>query len=842
MDQVEEWFGVTILDAEKIDVVKISSDSTQMSTYLKIADVKQGPSDMPSDPPITYTFPLDPFQQHAMKAICSEENVLVTAKTGSGKTLVGEVQIAYSLRKGKRVFYTTPIKSLSNQKFNDLKKQFGSVGIMTGDIKFCPNANVVIMTTEILRNLLFKKDSTTKSIGLTAEISCEDLDAVIFDECHYINDRDRGHVWEEIMILLPPEVKMVMLSATLDHPEYFAEWLGELKQRPINLISTEYRIVPLTHTLWYDQQFHTLMDAKNIYNDRVYKEWLGWRLNKEKAHDKFQQKVKDARAGGQEGAISGKVRPATFLHQMNELIVSLEQKELLPALFFVLSRKDCEKYAQRVESTLITSSEKAEVVHIWNYHLRNHKASLEKLPQYHALRDLVDKGIAYHHSGLVPMLKEIIEILFSKGFIKVLFATETFAVGINMPTKTAVFVGVKKYDELCQDMRVLTTAEYLQMAGRAGRRGLDTMGTVIYLPDRNPIEPHEMRAMMCGGRAEVTSRMEFDYDFILKTIQSGNRTWLDILEKSYWRRQRQVQMDEIRAEQLKLRARLQQIQLSSEDMEVVQQKVDLEQQIASLTNARRKKAELQLMRWKDENRGVKWEHALKAYDEAQSINRNLSRFDRDLEILSDTSSDVERKIKVLEQAGFLKPIEDPKAHTKDSLTTVGVLATELNESDALLISQFYLTARAKELAPEELLCILAGCIMDGKMGSEASLSEIKVPQAVKDGFYDLTDIWDNLRKVELVQNSAQSKWNMSISWIGPMWDWINGDAVATICQTYGIYEGNLIRSVLKLQNMLDEWRSMAAYCEHTDTMDKFRDAHQLLVREAVIQDSLYLHM
>jgi superfamily II RNA helicase len=813
-----------------------------MSAYLKIADVKQGPSDMPTDPPITYTFPLDPFQQHAMKAICSEENVLVTAKTGSGKTLVGEVQIAYSLRKGKRVFYTTPIKSLSNQKFNDLKKQFGSVGIMTGDIKFCPNANVVIMTTEILRNLLFKKDSTTKSIGLTAEISCEDLDAVIFDECHYINDRDRGHVWEEIMILLPPEVKMIMLSATLDHPEYFAEWLGQLKQRPINLISTEYRIVPLTHTVWYDQQFHTLMDAKNIYNDRVYKDWLAWRLNKEKAHDKFQQKVKDARAGGQEGVISGKVRPATFLHQMNELIVTLEQRELLPALFFVLSRKDCEKYAQRVESTLITSSEKAEVVHIWNYHLRNHKASLEKLPQYHALRELVDKGIAYHHSGLVPMLKEIIEILFSKGFIKVLFATETFAVGINMPTKTAVFVGVKKYDELCQDMRILTTAEYLQMAGRAGRRGLDTMGTVIYLPDRNPIEPHEMRAMMCGGRAEVTSRMEFDYDFILKTIQSGNRTWLDILEKSYWRRQRQVQMDEIRDEQLKLKTRLQQIQLSSEDMEVIQQKVDIEQQIATLTNAKRKKAELQLLRWKDENRGVKWEHALKAYDEAQTIHRNLSRFDRDLEILSDTSSDVERKIKVLEQIGFLKPIEDPKAHTKDSLTTVGVLATELNESDALLISQFYLSAKAKDLTPEELLCILAGCIMDGKMDSETSLSDIKVPQAVKDGFYDLTDLWDNLRKIELAQNSAQSKWNMSISWIGPIWDWMNGHAVATICQTYGIYEGNLIRSVLKLQNMLDEWRSMAAYCEHTDTMDKFRDAHQLLVREAVIQDSLYLHM
>ena len=159
-----------------------------------------------------------------------------------------------------------------------------------------------------------------------------------------------------------------------------------------------------------------------------------------------------------------------------------------------------------------------------------------------------------------------------------------------------------------------------------------------------------------------------------------------------------------------------------------------------------------------------------------------------------------------------------------------------------MISQFYLTSRAKELMPEELLCILAGCIMDGKMDGETSLSDIKVPQAVKDSLYGLTELWDTLRKVEVQQFSAQSKWKMSTAWIGPMWDWMNGDAVATICQNYGIYEGNLIRSVLKLQNMLDEWRSMAAFCEHTDIMDKFRDAHHLLVREAVIQDSLYLHM
>lgn len=804
-----------------------------MSKFLKIANVQRGPDDMPSDPPIQYKFPLDPFQQHAMKAICLEENVLVTAKTGSGKTLVGEVQIAYSLRKGKRVFYTTPIKSLSNQKFNDLKKQFGNVGIMTGDIKFCPDANIVIMTTEILRNLLFKQNSTTKSIGLTADMSCEGLDAVIFDECHYINDRDRGHIWEEIMILLDPKVKMVMLSATLDHPEYFAEWLGELKQRPIHLISTEYRIVPLTHTLWYGENSHILMDSKNTYNDKVYKDWLAWRLEKEKAHDKFQQKVKDARASGHDGPVEGKIRPTTFLHQMNELIITLEKKELLPALFFVLSRKDCERYSQKVESTLITSSEKADVIHIWNFHLRHHRENLEKLSQYHTLRSLVEKGVAYHHSGLVPMLKEIIEILFSRGFIKILFATETFAVGINMPTKTAVFVGLKKYDEQCQDMRVLTTAEYLQMAGRAGRRGLDTMGTVIYLPDRNPIDPHEMRAMMCGTISEVTSRMEFDYDFILKTIQSGNLSWLDILEKSYWRRQRQVQIDENKKEQTKFSSRLSTLQISSEDQEIIQRRVDLENQLTTLTNSKKKKAELELLRWKDEYKGVKWDTTFRIYNEIQELHRQVKNLQSDLERLLDTSSSVERKIKVLEHCGFLKGL---------SLTTLGILATELNESDSLMISQFYLTKRAKDLTQTELLAVLSACIMDGKMENETPLSEMKLPDIVKESLYDITGFWDSLRKIENEQKSVSSKWSLGTAWIGPMWDYINGDSIASICSNYGIYEGNFIRSVMKLNGLLEEWRSMASFCCDVDILEKIRHTHLLLLNETIVQDSIYLHI
>lgn len=814
--------------------------------FLKVADTSKGlsPSEMPPDPPIDYKFPLDPFQQHAMRAICNEENVLVTAKTGSGKTLVGEVQIAYSLRKGKRVFYTTPIKSLSNQKFNDLKKQFGStnVGIMTGDLKFCPHARIVIMTTEILRNLLFKKGSTTQDIGLTAEMSCDELDAVIFDECHYINDKDRGHVWEEVMILLPPEVKMVMLSATLDHPEYFAEWLGDLKQRPMNVISTEYRIVPLTHTLWYGKESHVLMDAKNTYNDKTYKDWIDWRFKQDLAHTKFQEKVKDAKASNHEGPITGKVRPMSFLHQMNDLITTLQAKELLPALFFVLSRKDCEKYAQKVEGSLITSSETADVRHIWNYQLRKHREKLEKLPQYHHIYELVLRGIAFHHSGLVPLLKEIVEHLFGKGLLKVLFATETFAVGINMPTKTAVFVGLKKYDEQKGGMRMLTTAEYLQMAGRAGRRGLDTMGTVIYLPDRDPVEAFEMKAMMCGGKAPVVSRMDFGYDFILKTIHSGNHTWLGLLEKSYWRRQRESLLCSIKAEQLQVLNRSRVVTVSPDEAAAFGEKLNLEAQIRENTNSKRKKAELALSRWKDEHTGARWTLVVSKMAESKGLATKMEQLNADLRVALDVSCDVEARVRTLESLGFLTPMADGSmTHTKESLTTKGILATELNEADPLLLSQFYSIEASRSLGPSDVLLILSSCIVEGKK-DEPSLDELDVSVSVKDALYDLNELWNDLRRSERECGAKASEWKLGTFWIGPISRWMEGDSVATICAQYGIYEGNLIRSVLKLQGMLEEWRSMAEYCGHVDVLDKFRHTHELLLREAVIQDSLYLHM
>jgi superfamily II RNA helicase len=358
------------------------------------------------------------------------------------------------------------------------------------------------------------------------------------------------------------------------------------------------------------------------------------------------------------------------------------------------------------------------------------------------------------------------------------------------------------------------------------------MGMVIYLPDRNPLEPHEMQAMMCGSKSPVTSRMEFDYDFILKTIQSGNTSWIDILEKSFWRRQRQELIDDYEADSAKMQARMEKFQITVYELTIIQQKVDMEYQLTVLTNSKRRKMEQQLATWKATYNGLKWDTAVRDYDEAKELKRLLDRNARDLEKLRDTSSAVERKVAVLKGLGFLNEDGTP--------TTLGTLATELNESDALLISQFYLMPESEDLEPQELLAVLAGCILDGKK-EDVSLEDINVPRRVKDSLYAINESWETLRDEEHAHGALSSKWKMGTSWIGPMWDWMEGMSAGEICMKYEIYEGNLTRSVMKLYNMLEEWRSMATFCEHADILEKFREAHTMLLTKAVIQDSLYLN-
>jgi superfamily II RNA helicase len=814
--------------------------------FLITPDISKTPETLPSHP---YNFPLDPFQQHAISAIAKDENVLVCAKTGSGKTLVGEYQIYHSLSKGKRVFYTTPIKSLSNQKFNDLKHQFkdASVGIMTGDIKFCPDAQIVIMTTEILRNLLYKKGTTTEHLGLTASISMDNLDAVIFDECHYINDKDRGKIWEETMILLQREVNLVMLSATLDHPEYFASWLGQLKQKQIHLIETQYRIVPLTHNLLdKDYKLVPLMDAKETYNEKTYIDWLRAQQGQQDDKKAFQKKVADARRSGFEGPVDGKVQTYSFVHKMNETIKMLQNDNLLPALFFVLSRKQCESYADKVQGSLLSSNDTSLVKHIISFHLHRHMKDLEKVPQYHQVYDLLCRGIAFHHSGLLTLLKEIIEVLFSKGLVKIMFCTETFAVGLNMPTKTVLFAGFKKYDDLTGGMRMLRTDEYIQMAGRAGRRGKDDKGIIIYLPDREPVEPSEMKAMMKGSRPPIHSRMDFHYDFILKTIQaSADDTqvkWLTIMEQSYWFQQRQNQIKELKRDLSNLDKKINASLIEEVYYTGCEKRFELEQKIKQTVNAERKEVQKQLDALKNKQMGPKWLQSWTNYSTLKSLKREYDELKSDLESLEAHKDSIQPAVKFLNRIGYLKN-DNPLTLKNVDLTIKGILATEVNEGHQILMTELYTQEVLHGLTGDDIVTVLA-CFQEDKATEDSpTINELNVSDDVRGALKTLKRIAEEYDTLEnQIGYPIQDYWKISTQTIEPMRRWIEGENASVICQEHGLFEGNFIRAVMKMTNMLDEWLAMATYCQHTDQINKIMEVRQKMIRDIVISDSLYLHL
>ncbi len=800
---------------------------------------------MPQTTAMEFKHSLDPFQQHAVAAISRDENVLVTAKTGSGKTLVGEYQIAHSLAKGKRVFYTTPIKSLSNQKFHDLKQMFPSVGIMTGDLKFRPDADVVIMTTEILRNLLFKQNSiATRSLGITADLSLDRLDAVVFDECHYINDRDRGAIWEETMILLPREVNLVLLSATIQGPEHFAAWLGDLKQKPIYLISTTYRIVPLDHAIVQGDTFPVVMDTKEVFQSAIYKAWLEGRWKAEKEGDAHKARVADRRRGGYEdGPVArGSRGEKSFPWRLNQLVSVLEQKTLLPALVFVFSRRDCEVYAQKIEQTLLDSSDTASVKHILSFHLHRHAETLETMTQYHTLRALLEKGIAFHHSGLLPILKEIVEILFARGFVKLLFATETFAVGINMPTKTVIFTGYRKYDDATGGHRMLNTDEYIQMAGRAGRRGKDDRGLVLYLPDREPEAMEDVRRMMTGARATFQSRMTFGYDFLLKTLQAGTLNWHDLMRQSYWFYREQRYWAESKRTLERLDTEQKALGITDAELDGLQERENLLATLQISTNAARKKAQAAWGTWEAKHQGPRWIKLVKELGPRwKELNREICTLELDQKYANDYTADTWQRLRTLVAFGFLEPFGDAgDSHTPLKLTTLGTAATEVNEGHEILMPIAFHEKLFHGLPPRELLSCLAIFLEESKGLENQPVELLPVSSAARTSLSSLLGRAAELERLET--RGPSEEWSLSTGWIGPIQSWLEGESAETLCAEYGFYAGNFQRVILKMANLLEEWRCLATLAADVEMLESLRGIEQDLLRGIVASESLYLRI
>ena len=854
-----------------------------MSEFVRVVTAEEAPPAPPATPALVTGYEPDRFQKFAIEAIERGENVLCCAKTGSGKTFVGEYQIAKSLQRGGRIFYTTPVKSLSNQKFNDLKKLFpeASVGIMTGDIKFRPDAQIIVMTTEILRNLLFKRGTATENVGTTALITLEGLDSVVFDEVHYINDEDRGHVWEECLILLPPEIKLILLSATLSSPYGFAKWLGDSKSVRVWLISTLWRAVPLEHCV-LDSEYvpKVIYDSKEQFHENTYRSWLSDRSSTLLAHDKFKEKVKAAKAGGHDGPVAGKVRPKSFEHDMNLCLGNLHTKGNLPAIVFVFSRAGCEKLAKKVEHTFIDSSDAAAVSHIWDFHLNRYKDTLSTSPQAHALKELAMRGIAYHHSGLLPFLKEILEILFSRGLCKVLFATETFAVGINMPTKTVIFTALEKYSDGGE--RLLKTSEYIQMAGRAGRRGKDDRGLVIYLPQREPISLPEMRAVISGKSASFASRMNFRYEFLLKMMNAsqstGKITEKELIEKSYWHALEDEYLTVLKGDLDKTSASLMKNCLSEDEVKECEKYHSIQQQISQNQNSKKKAAQRELVSWNDEHKDTVWSPILATFDTQKELYRKKCQIEEDIRKMMDvlwptdgaTSCNipsVHARRHLMEEYGYVENVgsdlpdlpDSPDSHVKEKekekekglqLTYLGRLASEVNEGHPFLMAELFVnqTNTLSPLSTKELLIVLALFIGEGRdetLFTESSISYMTVSKGVMDVLYRLYDTKVDIVNLEKKYGIGYDPkfWDLSYEWIAPISDWLNSDeSVAQIAARHDLFEGNVQKALMKLSGLLEEFQAMATMSGNVEWLANLAEARPLVLRDIVLSESLYLRI
>ena len=454
-------------------------------------------------------FNLDPFQVEAIEAINRDISVIVTAPTGAGKTVIAEYAVEKCLQTNNRVIYTAPIKALSNQKYRDFQSIYGDrIGIVTGDVVLNPYAQILLMTTEIFRNTIF--DDIAR---------LQDVSYVIFDEIHYINDIERGTVWEESIIFAPQHIKFVSLSATIPNIQSFSEWMQSVRDIDIKVVEELERPVPLEHNLYYQGfgigNIEHLKDLRRIAKKNSRKK----KKSKRKSQKTSENNSKD------KDTIPKGILPT-------KLIPYLHDQKRLPCLYFCFSRKRCESNARYFSSlgkpNFLNESKRELILDKFDTLCRQFDIVEEK--KIEEFRKLIQSGIAYHHAGMLPTLKEVVERLFTSGLIQLLFTTETFAVGINMPACTVVFDSLEKYDGV--NFRYLKAREYHQMAGRAGRRGIDEIGYVY-----SQIEPlnatyHEVSKAVSKTIEPINSQFNLSYSSILNLYEKFGEGIYDVYTMS----------------------------------------------------------------------------------------------------------------------------------------------------------------------------------------------------------------------------------------------------------------------------------------------------------------------
>ena len=642
-----------------------------------------------------YPFQLDHFQKYALNSINKKNNTLITAHTGSGKTLPAEYAIQKMIFEGKRVIYTSPIKSLSNQKYYDFKIKYPEIsfGLITGDIKCNPCAQCLIMTTEILRNALFEhrmKETAHNMFEMNFET---ELGCIIYDEVHYINDTERGRVWEEAMMLNPPKTLLVMLSATISKVEHFAKWVEETTKRTVEICPTTIRVVPLNHFMYINAPESAMLrlppDVNRIYKDKLD---IIMPLKNKLTHFHDSNYYTVNKFMSQLNSNNAYVKPSFILNSITKL---MQARDMLPAICFVFSRKMVEKYASMVNISLVDNAYEIEQqAHQILKHSPQYKDHIET-PEFKKLMRLLTRGIAIHHSGLIPVFKEVIELLFANGHIKLLFATETFAVGVNMPTKTVLFTQLQKINNEGV-YRNLLSQEYTQMAGRAGRRGLDKIGYVIHLCNlMKDVPAHiEYKNIISGRAQEIVSKFKIHNNLILRLI-SSNQELSDFTKSSMIKHEFTKEVKAYQEIYANLRGKIKRPDISDELIEYH----DLFKQYNCIGHSNKGKKIYRKM-----------QHLISINNSLEILHRQYLSYLKMTEELLDTEIRIENTKTYIDDTIYIikKQLKEDNFLLEDNiLSPLGISATHIQEGHSLILSELLFNKEFQKQSVNNIVSILS---------------------------------------------------------------------------------------------------------------------------------------
>ena len=811
-----------------------------------------------------FPYPLSAFQKYAIEGIVTGNHVLVTAPTGSGKTLPAEFAIQHCVRNGKKVLYCSPIKSLSNQKFYEFSKKYEhiSFGISTGDTKINPNADVIICTTEILQNYLFAQtNGSTESVesNLNFQIDIQnELGCVIFDEVHYINDQERGQVWEKTFLMLPEHIQTVSLSATIDNPQGFAQWIeNRYVGKQVYLASTHYRIVPLTHYGYITTTEAIFKVVKDKDTQKQIRDNTNKLVDLQSAGGKFNDAGYLALKKYTKMLEDNQVR-INRKHTLNQLTLFLRDRDMLPAIAFVFSRKNVEAMAKEITTPLLEDDSKIpyttarECEQILRK-LPNYTEYLQ-LPEYVSLVALLEKGIGIHHSGMIPVLREIVELFIAQKKIKLLFATESFAIGLDCPIRTAIFTSLTKFDG--QNERYLLAHEYTQMAGRAGRRGIDTVGHVVHCNNLFSVPTlGEYKTILGGVPQTLVSKFHISYGLILNLLKNGTSAIRDIYafcDKSMVR-------GEIDRASMSLKKRINELETAVEKkketvklkptpVEVCRDYLRLEETLKTSVNKKRKECERAIAALKDEHK-----HLLKDIVAVKELDDLTNSLKQDYANLDSNESRIQWEVdtigKILCDNGFILRSDDNLEFTMS-----GKIAACLAEVHPLIMTQVLVDTNYFETLSCRQLIGIFSCFTDVKIASELRTS---IPQCVSE---PVNNVVKKMQKLTQTYEGAEEDLGvftgtrydeiLMFDMIQYAMDWTDCVTeqeckyfIQAVISEKGISVGDFTKAMMKIVTISKELENVCETVfsgEKVETLYKLRQIEGLVLKYVLTSQSLYI--